>query len=186
MAPNQPPWPRFWLMTDERIGKRLWDAIDALPANAGVVFRHYSLAERERRELGLRVAEAARRSGLMLAVAGSRRLADELGADLVHNTDEAGTLPISVAVHDRVQAEEAREAGAALAFVAPVFPTRSHPRAGHLGAEEAAVLARIAACPAIALGGMDAERFGELQAATSGAFYGYAGIDCWLRRPSRE
>jgi hypothetical protein len=35
-------------------------------------------------------------------------------------------------------------------------------------------------CPAIALGGMNAERFAELDAAFSGSFHGYAGIDCWL------
>ena len=138
MTANQPQWPREWLMTDERIGDRLWEAIAALPSGAGVVFRHYSLADRERRELGLALAAAALRRGLMLAVAGSRRLAEELGAGLVHNPDEAGSLPISMAVHNRAQVEAAREMGAALAFVAPVYPTRSHPGAGHLGAEGAA------------------------------------------------
>ena len=64
MTANQPQWPREWLMTDERIGDRLWEAIAALPSGAGVVFRHYSLADRERRELGLALAAAAlRRKG---------------------------------------------------------------------------------------------------------------------------
>ena len=182
MAANQPPWPREWLMTDERIGERLWEAIDALPAGAGVVFRHYSLPDAERRVVGMKIAESVRERGLTLAVAGNRRLAEELGAALVHNPDEAGSLPSSMAVHDRPQAEAARKAHAALIFVGPIYPTRSHPGAEHLGAERAATLARMAGCPAIALGGMDAGRFEALLAATSGAFYGYAGIDCWLRR----
>ena len=181
MAANQPPWPRLWLMTDERIGDRLWEAIDALPVGAGIVFRHYSLGEEARRALGLRVAKAARQAGLVLAVAQSRQLADELGAALVHNPDGPGSLPCSMAVHDPHQADAARMAGAALAFVAPIYPTRSHPGAPHLGPHTAAELAKMVGCPVIALGGMDAARFDALQAATSGAFYGYAGIDCWLR-----
>ena len=42
MAANQPPWPREWLMTDERMGDRLWEAIDGMPPGSGVVFRHYA------------------------------------------------------------------------------------------------------------------------------------------------
>jgi len=66
--------------------------------------------------------------------------------------------------------------------VSPVFATRSHPGRPALGAEEAARLAGIAGCPAIALGGMDRARF----RAVAAAFHGYAGIDCWLKEPSRE
>ena len=181
MAVNQPLWPRQWLMTDERLGDRLWEAIDALPTAAGIVFRHYSLGEEERRDLGLRVAETARQAGFVLAVAGSRQLADELGASLLHNPDEPGSLPCSMAVHERQEALAAKAAGAALVFIAPVHRTRSHPEAKQLGPDMAAELAKLAGCPAIALGGMDAARFDALQAATSGAFHGYAGIDCWLR-----
>ena len=182
MAANQPPWPREWLMTDERIGDRLWEAIEALPhGRGGIVFRHYSLDGRDRRQLGGRVAEAARRRGLVLAVAGSCRLAEELQAALIHNPDGRTPLPISMAVHDEAQAEAAKLASAALVFVGPVHATRSHPGTAHLSQLRAAKLAQAAGCPAIALGGMDAARFNELQAATSGSFHGFAGIDCWLR-----
>ena len=34
MTANQPPWPRDWLMTDERMGERLWEAIGPRPAQA--------------------------------------------------------------------------------------------------------------------------------------------------------
>ena len=186
MAANQPPWPREWLMTDERIGERLWDAIRALPQGAGIVFRHYGLAYADRFELGLRISTLARERDLLLAVAGSTALAEKLGAALVHNPDACGILPVSRAVHDQQQALMARSAGAALVFVAPVHPTRSHPGAPVLGPERAADLARQAACPAIALGGMDEERFTRLDAAHPGAFHGYAGIDCWLKGSSRE
>lgn len=181
MAANQPPWPREWLMTDERIGDRLWEAIDRLPeGTAGIVFRHYSLGKADRHALGLRVAKTARIRGLVLAVAGCSQLAEDLKARLVHNPDAPSILPISMAVHDERQAEEAKRAEAALAFVAPIHPTRSHPAALHLGSAKALQLAQIAGCPAIALGGMDSARFGELDAAFPGVFHGYAGIDCWL------
>jgi thiamine-phosphate pyrophosphorylase len=187
MEARQTPWPRAWLMTDERLGDRLWEALGNLPEGAGgVVFRHYSLGEAERLALGREVAAIAEARGLTLAVAGSSGLAEQLGAQLVHNPDVAGSLPLSMAVHDEREAKAANKAGASFVFVSPVFSTRSHPEQAALGVDRALALAELAGCLAIALGGMDAERFGALQVATSDAFHGYAGIDCWLRGPSRE
>ncbi|MFL6749193.1 MAG: thiamine phosphate synthase [Sphingomicrobium sp.] len=182
MAANQSLWPREWLMTDERFGERLWRAIGALPADAGIVFRHYAAPEDERARLAHLVAQICRERGLTLAVARDATLADSLGAQLVHNpVGDPGGLPCSMAVHDDREARAAEAAGAALTFVAPIFATRSHPGARALGPEPAAHLARLAGCPAIALGGMNAERFAQLDAAHPGIFHGYAGIDCWLR-----
>jgi thiamine-phosphate pyrophosphorylase len=178
MAANQPLWPRRWLMTDERLGDRLRQAVDRLPAGAGIILRHYHLGEPERLELGLELAGLARQRGLLLGVAGSRGLAEALDAAIVHNPDGPGDLPASMAVHDEAEARFARESDAALAFIAPVFPTRSHPDRRALGIDRAAELAAIAGCPAIALGGMDESRF---RALSRRGFHGYAGIDCWLR-----
>jgi thiamine-phosphate pyrophosphorylase len=187
MEARQTPWPRAWLMTDERLGDRLWEAIGNLPeGTGGVVFRHYSLGEAERLALGWKVASVAGARGLTLAVAGSRSLAEHLGAQLVHNTGMVGPLPLSRAVHDEGEARVARSARASLVFVSPIFPTHSHPDRAALGVDRALALAELAGCPVIALGGMSAQRFGALQAATSDAFHGYAGIDCWLSGPSRE
>jgi thiamine-phosphate pyrophosphorylase len=177
MAANQPPWPRDWLMTDERMGERLWDAIGRVPAGTGgIVFRHYVLAPSERLELGGRVAALARERKLVLAVGRDSALAEQLGAQLGHNPSKPSELPISLAVHDEREACAAKEAGADLVFVSPVFATRSHPGRTALGAEEAAKLAQVAGCPAIALGGMTFGRFWEL----GPAFHGWAGIDAWL------
>jgi thiamine-phosphate pyrophosphorylase len=181
MEANQPPWPREWLMTDERIGDRLWEAIDALPKGAGVVFRHYATADEERAALARRVATACRDRGLLLAVAGSRALTNAVEAALMHNPDSGCELPLSLAVHDEAEARTARLSEAALVFIAPIFPTQSHPGAPALGMEKAAELAAMAGCPAIALGGMNTERFRQLELAHPGAFHGYAGIDCWLK-----
>lgn len=181
MTANQPSWPRQWLMTDERIGERLWEAIDRLPiGNGGIVFRHYSLDSDERAILGASIAKAAAERELVLAVAGSALLAERLGAALFHNPDRPAGLPISLSIHDEAAAARARQLDAALAFVSPVYGTRSHPGAPSLGIDCAAMLARQLGCPAIALGGMNSERFDALEQAYPGQFYGFAGIDCWL------
>ena len=180
MEADQPEWPRRWLMTDERLGDRLWAAIDVLPCGAGIIFRHYSLDPDARRELGHTVMEKAREKDLVLGVAGSRQLADELGAALIHNPETDGVLCFSLAVHNRAEAEHARRSGAALAFISPLSSTRSHPDATPLALVEAVALAKIAQCRAIALGGMSERRFVQLEAAVPGVFHGYAGIDCWL------
>ena len=178
MAANQPLWPRDWLMTDERMGERLWEAIGRVPAGTGgIVFRHYSLEPQERLELGKRIAEVAHARKLVLAVAADPLLAERLGAQLVHNPLVRSRLPVCRSIHDEPEARAAVEEGAALAFVSPIYPTRSHPNAPALGPERAARLAKLAGCPAIALGGMTFGRFWEL----GGDFHGWAGIDAWLQ-----
>ena len=179
MDARQQSWPQIWLMTDERMGDRLWEAVDRLPDGAGIVCRHHSLARQARERLAARLAATARKRGIGLAIARDSRLAEEVGAILVHNPACADCrLPFSVSVHSARQAEAARAAGAALVFVSPVYATRSHPDGEQLGSERAAEIARIAGVPAIALGGMDARKFALLE---RGRFYGWAGIDAWLR-----
>jgi thiamine-phosphate pyrophosphorylase len=68
--------------------------------------------------------------------------------------------------------------GAALAFVSPVFVTSSHLGQASLGPKRAGEIARATGVPAIALGGMDAQKFAQLERES---FYGWAGIDAWLR-----
>jgi len=94
MTSRQRSWPRQWLMTDERMGERLWEAIDRLPIkHSGVVFRHYQSPPEVRATLAGRVAEICRRRTLTLAIAGDAELARTLGADLVHNPPE---LPVDM------------------------------------------------------------------------------------------
>ena len=178
MSDRQRAWPRHWLMTDERIGDRLWEAIDRLPdGQSGIVFRHYRTDSGTRTELGRRIAEICRNRGFALAVAGDGDLARSLGADSIHNPSEPPPdLPFSMPVHSLGEAQAAREAGAALVFVSPVHSTRSHPGAKPLGPALALEIARAANVPAIALGGMDAARFGDVRS----GFHGWAAIDAWL------
>jgi len=178
MRARQRTWPRVWLMTDERMGERLWAALERLPDGAGVLFRHYSLPRDAREELAARVADLARARRLVLAVAGDPKLALRLGAELVHNPEgSAGALPFSRSVHSLEEAEAARVEGAALVFVSPVNATRSHPGQEPLGRHAAGRIARTSGVPAIALGGMDSARFALLERE---GFHGWAGIDAWL------
>ena len=109
MHARQQSWPRIWLMTDERMGNRLWGAIERLPLGAGIVLRHDSLPGDEREELARRVAATALRRGLCLAIARDVNLAVRLGAELIHNP--AGPvvgLPFSRSIHDLSEARAAR------------------------------------------------------------------------------
>ncbi|ONF96492.1 thiamine phosphate synthase [Sphingomonas jeddahensis] len=168
------PVPRLWLMTDERMGEALWRAVRRLPQGGGIVFRHHATPLAERRRLFARLLRLARARGLVLVRAGTVPLYGEMG---VHKA-EGRHVPALVTwpVHDGLEARRARRAGAHVAFVSPVFATRSHPGSKVLGVSRAQALARVLPMKRIALGGMDAQRFRRLQ-----DFDGWAAIDAWLR-----
>ena len=173
-------WPHCWLMSDERMGDRLWEAIDRLPVgDGGVVVRHYSLASAERASLAGQIADICRRRGLTLAIARDLDLARTLEAALVHDPDAVtDTVRFSRPVHNLGEAERARQEGASLAFVSPIHATRSHPGAKPLSRQMAKRIVQVVGCPAIALGGMDARNFVRAQ---KDGFYGWAAIDAWIR-----
>ncbi|WP_301073918.1 thiamine phosphate synthase [Sphingomonas sp.] len=162
--------PTVWLMTDERMGDRLWMAVRRLPRGAGIVFRHHSTPLTERRRLFARLLRLARSRGLVLVRAGDVSLRGEMG---VHRG--LSRALVTWPVHDRSEARSARAAGAAVAFVSPVFATRSHPGARSLGAARATALARMLPMTRIALGGMNERRFRQIA-----GFNGWAAIDAWL------
>jgi len=173
MPRRHPPVPRTWLMTDERMGDSLWDALERLPKGSGVVFRHYALERAERVAIFRKLSIIAHRRHLIVLRAGPYRLR---GEDGVHGARGAGLT--SWAVHDRAEAVAARRAGADLVFVSPIFPTASHPGAPTLGRVRAGLVTRGLAMPVIALGGMDAKRARQLKALR---FHGWAAIDAWAR-----
>lgn len=178
MSDRQRALPRQWLMTDERIGDRLLAAIARLPeGDSGIVFRHYATADEDRRMLAREVATECRSRDIMLAIAGDYRLAQEVGADLVHNPKGASPLPFSMSVHNVSEAAATRTRGPALIFVSPVHATRSHLGETPLGPHRAAEIAKAAGVPAIALGGMDETAFAAMP---PGVFHGWAGIDAWI------
>jgi thiamine-phosphate pyrophosphorylase len=171
------PLPRCWLLTDPRQGEALWPALEAMPRGAGVIFRHYDVAHR--RALFRRVQAIARRRRLVLLLGGPPSLAAAWRADGSYGADRRRPSPRSpvkaISVHDRAELVAAARSGATMVLLSPVFPTRSHPGARHLGRVRFGALARESALPVIALGGMDRRRARELPA------YGWAGIDGWIR-----
>lgn len=174
MPRRHPPLPQLWLMTDERMGERLWDALDRLPPGSGVVFRHYALPLVERRAVFARIARIARRRRLVLLRAGPVRLSQtESGT---HNTKRREAALYTRAAHSRREAIAAIRAGADAIFVSPVFATRSHPRARVLGRVRFGLLVRELKVPVIALGGMDARRAASLWRI---GLYGWSAIDAW-------
>jgi len=168
MDPSQ-PLPRLWLMTDERLGDRLPEALARLPAGAGVVFRHYSLDETARRTL-FDAVRAAHQGPLLLA--GPATFAAAWGADGSHGRHEGA---VTASAHDLAELRLAEAMNVRLVFLSPVYATRSHPGAEALGAEGFDALAAETELPTVALGGMNAERAKPLTRA-----YGWAGIDAWL------
>jgi len=165
--PRRQPLPRLWLMTDERQGERLWEALERLPKGAGVVFRHYGLAPGERKKLFDRVRRVAKRRRLLLFAGGKG-----LRGDGVHG-GRHGVFR-SASAHDLRELKTAERSGAKLVFLSPAFPTRSHPGARALGPVRFGLIAARAKVPIIALGGMDAQKARRLP-----NIYGWAGIDAW-------
>lgn len=173
MSPRQ-SLPRIWLVTDERQGENLLPAVARLPDQAGILFRHYGLAGRERRALFDAVRAGSGERTLLLA--GPAALAEEWGADGWHGWGEGAGLR-SASVHDLAEIRRAEAAGADLLFLAPVYPTRSHPGAATLGVDRFGELAAAARLPVIALGGVTPSNAPELL--ERGA-YGWAAVDAWL------
>jgi len=131
-----------------------------------------------------RIADICHRRSLTLAIAADVGLARTLGADLAHNpTDRPHGLPFSRSVHSLEEAEAAKNDGAALVFVSPVYPTRSHPGGRALGPLKAAEIGRGLGLKLIALGGMDSTRFARVRGL---GFHGWAAIDAWLPHQAGE
>jgi len=166
------------MMTDERIGDALWDALARLPRGSGVVVRHYGLAAPQRRALCARISRIARARRLLIVTAGQGRLGRSTAGR--HGRDPRRGIGLKTwPAHNVREIVAGRRAGADLFFISPVFATRSHPDAKPMGAAQAVLLARMAPGRAIALGGMNRMRGRRMQRL---GFYGWAAIDAWLSR----
>lgn len=176
--PTRQPLPRLWMMTDQRQGAALFPALRRLPQGSGIVFRHYSLPEADRRDLFDEVRSIAHRRNQLLLLAGPAEEAMEWGADGSHGRGRGEGLR-SAPVHDVDEMCAAERDGADFLFLSPLFETRSHPGARPLGLARFARLVRRTRLPVIALGGMNGIR--ARRAERAGA-YGWAAIDAWTVR----
>jgi len=179
------PLPDVWLFTDERLGglhadDLLWRAIDSLPRGGGIVFRHHGLVPAARRTLALAVSRAARAKGLVLVLADPPAGVARHG---VHNARHRGPGARGLGTASAHTARELHAAfrnGADVAFLSPVFATRSHPGAPTLGPLRFGLLARAARGPVVPLGGMNPRNAGRLNARR------FAAIDHWVSIAARK
>ncbi len=186
MPPRQTPLPIRWLISDARNDAVLEDALRALPAGSGFVFRHYHCTADARRKRFDLLLTLAKQQGHLMILSGDGRMARLWGADgiyaspgaLIGTSAECESLLRLATVHDAAEMRAANALCADAAFVSPVYETRSHAGAAVLGRAGFERLAEQAAMPVIALGGMNCERAAELGctrwAAVDGAF-GWAG-----------
>lgn len=169
-------------MTDERMGRALWDALERVPRGQGVIFRHHSLEIGARRSLYLQVAKVARRRRLMLIVAGGDILGPGNAGTHGRSAKPARGI-LTWPAHNMPELIAANRAKADMVLISPVFETRSHPGTRALGLARAAWLARQADMPAIALGGIQKRHARHLKPA---GFHGWAAIDAWIEPEIRE
>jgi thiamine-phosphate pyrophosphorylase len=155
--------PGIWLFTDERNDALLERAILRLPRRSGIVFRHYHLQEPLRRARFEQVKKLARRRGHMVFLAGTPALARRWRADGVHghiaHRSNMGGLLHSAPVHDAREIQQANRSGAAIFFLSPIFPTRSHPGQRPLNHAQTRHLSALCNGAVIYLGGMNRQRY---------------------------
>lgn len=174
--------PRVWLLSDARNDALLERALTALPAHSGFVFRHYHLTPARRAQRFVIFAQLAREHGHIIAVS-QRTLNDAQGCrgdpygcrNAVYGhmagPSRANDLILATA-HNGAEVAAANRAKADAVFISPVFATRSHRHARPLGPDGFRALAAAAMMPAIALGGMTAERAAAHEIARWGAIDG--------------
>lgn len=154
--------PAVWLITDARNDALLEGAIARLPRGSGLIFRHYHLTTPDRRARFAALARLIHARGGLAVLAGPMALARRWRADGAYGppaTIAAGPRGLRlITAHTLRELARARRARADAVLLSPAFPTRSHPGAPALGPVRWRLLARRAAVPVIALGGMDRAR----------------------------
>lgn len=171
---GSPPIPSLYFLTDPARTPEPVDIVRTLPRGTAIIYRHFGADDR------LRVARALRRvasqRGLLLLIAADPELARRVRADGVHWPE--ARLPahpsklglMTVAAHSAEAVARAAAVGADAILLSPVFPTPSHSSGRPLGLFHAAQLARAAARPVIALGGISVRTGARLPGR------GFAGI----------
>jgi len=171
------PLPALVLMTDIARQPDPVAAAWLLPRGAAVILR--DAGHPARLELGLALAQVARRRGLLLLVSGDADLAMRLKAQGLHLPEaEAARAPslrrrhprwlITGAAHSRAGINKAHRLGLDAVLLSPVFATDSHPGGDFLGPLRFTALARGSAIAVLALGGIDAATVRRLPTGMAG------------------
>lgn len=176
-----PPIPSLFFFTDPERTPDPVRAAKALPRGTAVVYRHFGAANR--RQLARQLAGVCHSRGLVLLIAADPELARSVGADGVH-WPEARLQPrntnglITVSAHSAAAIAKAHAAGADACVLSPIFPTRSSASRAPLGLFRASQIARAAALPVIALGGINGDNARDL---IGRGFAGLAAVDALVK-----
>ena len=177
--------PTAFFMTDTARGTAPGH-VAALPPGTAVIFRDYNHPDRT--NLAKAYQRACQQHGTMFFVAGDKQLAIDLNADGLHLPEHgvndieaipAGRFIISTSCHSKEAILRAAKAGADLAFLSPIFPTRSHPDAKTIGIEGLADALNISPIPIYALGGINQDSIKHLP--DHPMLAGFAGIGCFVK-----
>ena len=158
--------PPLFFVTDPRRTPDPVAVAETLPAGAGVIYRAFGAPAAM--ETARRLRQITRARGLVLLVGRDAELARGCGADGVHLPEvDTRTGPdlraahpgwiLTGAAHSEGAVAACAAAGLDAALLSPVFPSAS-PSAGQaLGLARFGAIARAAALPVYALGGVNAE-----------------------------
>jgi len=174
--------PIAFYFTDDARGSCPLEISKTLPPNTGVIFRHYNAPHRI--SLARKLAKICRKNGTPLFVAKTPGLAASISATGCHLPENFiamvpairrrfPQLYISAACHSETAVIAARQMGVDLAFLSPVFATKSHPGAKYLGILHAAQIAHATRLPIYALGGITPNHFNAVRSA---GFTGFGAI----------
>lgn len=165
----------------------------SLPPGAGVILRDYDLVTRG--QLADELSVLCRLNHLLLLIAGSEGLAQQVGAHGVHMPEYAISqiAPIrhrhpdwwiTAAAHSAPAARRAHQAGADAVLVSPVFSTLSHPGAPTLGVRRFTAIARASGLPTYALGGVDAQNVHRLRGSKACGIAAIGGLANQIKQKS--
>ena len=132
----------------------------------------------------MELSKLCKSRNLPLFIAGDAALAWRVRANGVHLPDALKTrlprlqatypqLMFSAACHSERSLIAAKQLGADLAFLSPIYATRSHPNARTWGAVRAAAALRRCTLPVYALGGITDTRFTQI---SNCGFSGFGAI----------
>lgn len=162
--------PRAWFMTDPKRTPDPARIARRLPEGFGVIYRHFGA--KDRHETGRRLARVCRQRRLVLLVAADPDLAREIGADGVH-WPEARLLGVrrgnshwieTASAHSHTAMARAAAFGIDAVILSMVFPSKSASAGRPMGAPAFRAMAKGAALPVYALGGItpdNAARIGK-------------------------
>lgn len=171
---GSPAIPGLYFFTDPLRAPDPLTIAARLPRGSAVVYRHFGALERAR--TARRLAAICRARGLVLLIAADPALARRVGAAGVHWPERLlpsrrqGPGLVSVAAHSPAALARAVLFGADCCVLGPVFSTASASGNAPLGLFRASQLARAAAVPVIALGGVNTDTAQRL------AGRGFAGL----------